>query len=72
MTSTSNLTSEEKRDLLFDVGCTLEIPTDDFNNEWWPLVSNIWTKWDSYKFVNSGDIRKTFACHFMKHRESST
>uniref|UniRef100_U9TK48 MULE transposase domain-containing protein n=1 Tax=Rhizophagus irregularis (strain DAOM 181602 / DAOM 197198 / MUCL 43194) TaxID=747089 RepID=U9TK48_RHIID len=42
-----------------------------FNEEWWPLVSNIWTKWDSYKYVN-GDIRKTFACHFMKHRESST
>ncbi len=71
ITSTSNLTSDEKRILLFDVDRTLEIPMEDFNNNWWPLVSNIWTKWDSYKYVN-GDIRKTFTCRFMKHRESST
>ncbi|PKY48699.1 hypothetical protein RhiirA4_464361 [Rhizophagus irregularis] len=44
---------------------------EDFNDKWWPLISNIWTKWDSYEYVN-GDIRKTFACRFMKHRESST
>ncbi|RHZ85663.1 hypothetical protein Glove_63g14 [Diversispora epigaea] len=36
-----------------------------------PLVSNIWTQWDSYKYAN-GDTRKTFTCHFMKYRESST
>uniref|UniRef100_U9TK54 Uncharacterized protein n=1 Tax=Rhizophagus irregularis (strain DAOM 181602 / DAOM 197198 / MUCL 43194) TaxID=747089 RepID=U9TK54_RHIID len=71
ITSTSNLTPNEKRDLLFDVDRTLEIPMEVFNDEWWPLVSNIWTKWDSYEYVN-GDIRKTFACRFMKHRESST
>ena len=71
ITSTSNLTPDEKRDLLFDVGRTLEIPIEDFNDEWWPAVSNIWTKWDSYKYVN-GDIQKIFACRFMKHRESST
>ena len=69
--STLNLTPDEKRELLFDVGRTLEIPMEDFNDEWWPLVSNIWTKWDSYKYTN-GNIRKTFTCHFMKHRESST
>ena len=44
---------------------------EDFNDKWWPLVSNIWTKWDSYNFAN-GNIRKTFACRYMKHRESST
>jgi hypothetical protein len=71
ITSTTNLTPNEKRDLLFDVGRTLKIPMDDFNDEWWPLVSNIWTKWDLYKYVN-GDILKTFVCRFMKHRESST
>ena len=71
ITSTSDLTPDEKWELLFDVGRTLEIPMEDFNDEWWPLVSNIWTKWDSYKYVN-GDIRNTFACRFMKHRESST
>ena len=71
ITLTSDLTSDEKRELLFDVGRTLEIPIDDFNDKWWPLVSNIWTKWDSYKYTN-GNIRKTFACRFIKHRESST
>ncbi|POG70593.1 hypothetical protein GLOIN_2v1775727 [Rhizophagus irregularis DAOM 181602=DAOM 197198] len=71
ITSTSNLTPNKKRDLLFDVDRTLEIPMEVFNDEWWLLVSNIWTKWDSYEYVN-GDIRKTFACRFMKHRESST
>ncbi|CAB5186666.1 unnamed protein product [Rhizophagus irregularis] len=69
ITSTSNLTPNEKRDLLFDVDRTLEIPMEVLNDEWWPLVLNIWMKWDSYEYVN-GDIRKTFACRFMKHRES--
>ncbi|EXX70881.1 hypothetical protein RirG_083520 [Rhizophagus irregularis DAOM 197198w] len=71
ITSTSNLTPNEKQDLLFDVDRTLEIPMEVFNDEWWPLVSNIWMKWDSYEYVN-GDIWKTFACRFMKHHESST
>ena len=71
ITSVSNFTPDKKRDLLFDVDRTLEIPMEVFNEEWWPLISNIWTKWESYKYVN-GDIQKTFACHFMKHRESST
>ncbi|RGB40502.1 hypothetical protein C1646_753225 [Rhizophagus diaphanus] len=69
--STSNLTPNEKRDLLFDVNRTLEIPMEVFNDEWWPLDSNIWTKWNSYEYVN-GDIQKFFAYRFMKHRESST
>ncbi|CAB4390823.1 unnamed protein product [Rhizophagus irregularis] len=71
ITSTSNLTPDEKRDLLFNVDRTLEIPMEDFNNEWWPLVSNIWMKWDLYKYVN-GNVCKIFAYHFMKHCESST
>lgn len=71
ITSMSNITSDKKRYLLFDVNCSLEIPMEDFDNDWWPLVSNIWTKWDSYKHVN-GDIRKTFTCRLTKHRESST
>jgi MULE transposase domain len=71
ITLTSNLTPDEMRNLLFDIDRTLEIPMETFNDKWWPLVSNIWTKWDSYNYAN-GDIRKTFACRFMKHRESST
>ena len=42
--STANFTPDEKRNLLFDVDCPLEIPMDDFNENWWPIVSNIWTQ----------------------------
>ncbi|PKY39722.1 hypothetical protein RhiirA4_440230 [Rhizophagus irregularis] len=67
----ANLTPDEKRSLLFDVSCSLEIPMEDFDENWWPLVSNIWTQYNSYKQVND-NVRKDFACHFMKHRESSS
>ncbi|CAB4381504.1 unnamed protein product [Rhizophagus irregularis] len=56
ITSTSNLTPNEKRDLLFDVDRTLENPMKVFNVEWWPLVSNIWTKWNSYEYTRPPDI----------------
>src|ERR1044071_3442482 len=68
---TPNLTPDEKRELLFDVGHSLEIPIDDFNENWWPLITNVWTKWNSYQHAN-GDFWKVFACRFMKFRESST
>ena len=67
----ANLTPDEKRGLLFDVSCSLEIPIEDFDENWWPLVLNIWTQWDSYKQAN-GNVRKDFACRLMKHRESSS
>src|SRR3954454_4700438 len=69
--STANLTPDEKRNLLFNVSSSLEIPMEDFDENWWSLVSNIWTQWNSYKQAN-GNIRKDFTCRFMKHRESST
>ena len=34
ITSASNLTPDEKRDFLFDVNRTLEIPMEVFNEEW--------------------------------------
>lgn len=40
----ADLTLNEKRDLLFDIDCSLEIPIDDFNENWWSLVLNVWTK----------------------------
>ena len=67
----ANLTPDEKWDLLFDVGSPLEIPMEDFDENWWPLVSNIWTQWGSYK-QTKGNVRKDFASHLMKHRESSS
>ncbi|GES85896.1 hypothetical protein GLOIN_2v1788210 [Rhizophagus clarus] len=50
--STTNFITNEKQDHLFDVDYALEIPIDDFNDKWWLLVSNIWTKWDSYEYMN--------------------
>jgi hypothetical protein len=70
ITSTTNFTPDEKRDLLFNINHTLEIPMDDFNENWWPIVSNIWTQWNSCKHTN-GDVRKVFACRFTKHQKSS-
>ncbi|RHZ81196.1 hypothetical protein Glove_123g126 [Diversispora epigaea] len=37
VTSISNLKLDEKRNLLFDVNCSLEIPMENFDNNWWPL-----------------------------------
>ena len=70
-TLTANFTPNERQKLLFDVNCPLNIPIDDFNKNWWPLVSNIWTQWTSYKQANS-DVWKVFVCYFTKHWESST
>ncbi|CAB5200016.1 unnamed protein product [Rhizophagus irregularis] len=67
----TNITSEEKRNLLFDVNCFLEVQMEDFDENWWPLVSNIWTQWTSYKQVN-GNFWKIFTCYFTKYRDSST
>ena len=69
--STENFTPDEKRSLLFDVNRSLEISMEDFDENWWPFVSNIWTQWNSYK-QEDGTVRKIFACRFAKHRESSS
>ncbi len=45
-TSIVNFTPEEKWNLLFNVDCSLKIPIGDFNKNWWPLVTNIWTYWN--------------------------
>jgi hypothetical protein len=66
----TNITSEEKQNLLFDINCSLEVQMEDFDENWWPLVSNIWTQWTSYKQVN-GNFWKIFTCHFTKHRDSN-
>ena len=71
ITPETNLTPDEKRDLLFNVSRSLEIPMEDFDVNWWPLVSNVWTQWNSYKQLN-GDCWKVFACCFMKHQVKYT
>ena len=69
--SNNNLSPDEKRVLLFNVKDTLEIAEEEFNNNWWPLISNVWTQYNSCKLSN-GDSWKIFTCRFTKHRESST
>ncbi|CAG8814317.1 39920_t:CDS:1 [Gigaspora margarita] len=43
---------------------------DDFDHAWWPLVSNIWTRF-SYKNHANGNSWKVFAYQLMKHNHSS-
>ena len=44
---------------------------EEFDKEWWPLVSNIWTRF-CYKNNVNGDSWKVFTCRFNKHNKSST
>ncbi|KAG9066372.1 hypothetical protein KI688_001596 [Linnemannia hyalina] len=36
-------TAQEKRELLFNVNIPIELPTKEFEDDWWPLISNAWT-----------------------------
>ncbi|RHZ75009.1 hypothetical protein Glove_218g18 [Diversispora epigaea] len=47
------------------------MPMKEFDDEWWPLVTNIWIKF-SYKNHVNRNSQKTFVCRFTKHFESST
>ena len=44
---------------------------EEFDKEWWPLVSNIWTGFSCKNNVN-GDSWRVFVCRFKKHNKSST
>ncbi|RUS28806.1 hypothetical protein BC938DRAFT_481427 [Jimgerdemannia flammicorona] len=65
------LSANEKHVLLFNVGSPLKIPMEEFDEQWWPLISNVWTECSHYKSSN-GDFWKTFSCHFAKHMKSSS
>src|SRR5947209_5550543 len=64
------LTSNEKQKLLFNVKNQIKISSEEFNNDWWPLVSNVWTQFSSLKCKN-GNSFKIFICHNAQHRNSS-
>ncbi|RHZ80577.1 hypothetical protein Glove_134g166 [Diversispora epigaea] len=68
--TSSQLTPDQKRELLFHVNQPFEVPMCEFDEEWWPLVSNIWTRYN-YKNHTNGNSWKTFACRFTKHNPSS-
>ena len=52
------LTPNQKRIRLFNVEQPLELSMKEFDEEWWPFVSNVWTGY-SYKqtlFMNPVNI----------------
>lgn len=65
------LTPDQKRNLLFNVNRPLELSMQVFDDEWWPLVSNVWTGFNLKKQVN-GDSSQTYMYRFTKHNKSST
>ena len=66
----STLSPDKKRTLFFNVKDIFEVSDEEFDNNWWPLISNVWTQYNSCKLVN-GDSWKVFACRLTKHRDSS-
>ncbi|RHZ57021.1 hypothetical protein Glove_395g66 [Diversispora epigaea] len=65
------LTPSQKRTLLFNINQPLELSMQKFDDDWWPLVSNVWTGFNLKKKAN-GDSSQTYTCRFTKIRESST
>uniref|UniRef100_U9T134 FAR1 domain-containing protein n=1 Tax=Rhizophagus irregularis (strain DAOM 181602 / DAOM 197198 / MUCL 43194) TaxID=747089 RepID=U9T134_RHIID len=59
------------RNLLFNVEQPLELSIEEFDKEWWPLVSNIWTSFSHKNNVN-GNLWEVFICRFNKPKKSST
>ncbi|RHZ62891.1 hypothetical protein Glove_334g17 [Diversispora epigaea] len=37
------ITPSQKHDLLFNINHLLELSVQEFNNDWWSLISNVWT-----------------------------
>ncbi|CAG8767695.1 4411_t:CDS:1, partial [Racocetra persica] len=46
------LTPDQKRNLLFNINQLLELLMQEFDDKWWPLVSNVWTRFNLKKRVN--------------------
>lgn len=59
------------RGRFFNVDEPFEVSNKEFDGEIWPLISNIWTRWNSRNHVN-GDSYTVYVCRFMKHNKSST
>jgi len=71
MNTIDNITPNEKRMRLFNVNEPIKLSIEEFEKNWWPLVTNIWTQYNSYKHVN-GDFWRDYVCRLAKHRELST
>jgi len=64
------LTVDEKRAWIFNVGVPFEISAEEFDDEVWPLVSNIWAKHNS-RSPNAGPWI-SYLCRFAKRSPSSS
>ena len=60
----------QKWNFLFNVEQPLELSIEEFDKEWWPLVSNIWTNFSHKNNVN-GNSWEVFICRFNKPKKSS-
>ena len=63
-------TPNQRRNLLFNVEQPLKLSIEEFDKEWWPLVSNIWTNFSHKNNVN-GNSWEVFICRFNKPKKSS-
>ena len=52
MDSIVGLTCDQKRTLLYNIQQPFEVPMTEFDDEWWPLVTNIWVKFSHKTLVN--------------------
>jgi hypothetical protein len=61
----------ERRAALFNIQKPLELSTDDFEANWWPLADSFWVRTQKYSLVN-GDKGLVYACRLSMPFKSST
>ncbi|KAG0269741.1 hypothetical protein BGZ95_001956 [Linnemannia exigua] len=62
-------TAQEKRELLFNIHNPVELPTKEFEDDWWPLISNAWSCNSGPKPTPVGaplGYIKTYSCRLSK------
>ncbi|KAK3824504.1 MAG: hypothetical protein J3R72DRAFT_17104 [Linnemannia gamsii] len=62
-------TAQEKRELLFNIHSPVELPTKEFEDDWWPLISNAWSCNSGPKPTPIGaplGYIKTYSCRLSK------
>ncbi|RIB21761.1 hypothetical protein C2G38_2175697 [Gigaspora rosea] len=69
--TSSRLTPDQRRKFLFNAKQPFEVQEQDFDKEWWPLVTNMWARYSSRNH-NNGNSWVAYACRFTKHNQSST
>ncbi|KAF9998378.1 hypothetical protein BGZ80_006797 [Entomortierella chlamydospora] len=65
------MSEPRNRSKLFNLREAIVVPTQEFKDEIWPLISNVWTQFARYKSIK-GETSIIFACRLAKHRDSSS